>query len=247
MPSHERTPSAVAVEKPAERWASWLREDTLEVEGRVPWSSNATFLLQVGSPERATKAIYKPAQGEQPLHDFPPGLYRREVAAYELARDLGWPNVPETIIRADAPFGLGCLQRFVPADFEQHYFTLLERPELHGALLAIAVFDLIVNNADRKAGHCLVDPGGEVWAIDHGLTFHVDLKLRTVVWEFGGEAVPTALLDDVNRVRAGLPESLSTLLAEDEIAALESRIDDLLVDPVLPELVSQRQYPWPLI
>ena len=115
-------------------------------------------------------AVYKPARGERPLWDFPPGLYRRELAAYLLSEALGWGLVPPTILR-DGPLGEGSLQLFVPADFEQHYFTLLERPEHHDALQAICLFDLLANNADRKSGHCLLGRGRPLWAIDHGLAF----------------------------------------------------------------------------
>src|SRR5207244_2601929 len=113
------------------------------------------------------QAIYKPHRGERPLWDFPDGLFRREVAAYVLSETLGWRLVPETVLRDEAPFGIGSLQRFVEADFEQHYFTLLEGDEsTHGALRAMCAFDLLLNNADRKSGHVLIDGDGHIWGID---------------------------------------------------------------------------------
>ena len=109
------------------------------------------------------------------------------MAAYELAEALGWRLVPETVARRDGPLDAGSLQRFVDADFEQHYFTLLEVDAHRAALKRMATFDVIANNADRKGGHCLLDADGQVWGIDHGLCFHAEPKLRTVIWDFAGE------------------------------------------------------------
>ena len=139
----------------------------------MPWSSNGTYLVRVCHDGQESRAVYKPVHGERPLWDFPPGLYLREVAAYELSEALGWGLVPETVVR-DGPLGTGSLQRFVPADFQQHYFTLLERPEQHDALKATCTFDLVANNADRKGGHCLLGEDGRLWSVDHGLCFHAD-------------------------------------------------------------------------
>ena len=131
---------------------------------------------------------------------LPGGLDRREVAAYELSRALGWDLVPITVLRDDGPLGSGSLQRFVPADFEQHYFTLYEDPARHDELRAICCFDLVGNNTDRKSGHCLGGLDGRVYAIDNALMFHRDFKLRTVIWEFGGEPIPPSLTADVRRL-----------------------------------------------
>ena len=136
-------------------------------------------------------AVYKPARGERSLWDFPDGLYRREVAAYELSEALGWGLVPPTVVRDDGPFGPGSLQLFVEADYEQHYFTLLDDGgHDEDVLRAICAFDIVANNADRKSGHVLRGPDGRLWAIDHGLCFHRQPKLRTVIWDFADEAVP---------------------------------------------------------
>lgn len=239
MPSNEWTPSARVVEA--------LTSGDIEVLGRIPWSSNYTFLVSVQHSDTELKAIYKPEEGEQPLGDFPPGLFRREVAAFELASALGWPNIPETVER-DGPFGAGSLQRFVEADFEQNYFTIFEQSEEHHEeFFKIAVFDLITNNTDRKAGHCLLSEDGSIWAIDHGLCFSAVPKLRTVIWEFEGQRLPNALLADVTRIAHEIPERVSSLLTPNDMKALQRRLLALVDDPVLPSLVSQRQYPWPLI
>jgi len=233
---------------PAPDALTLLAEGDVELQGRMPWSSNATFLVTVTLGAVSTPAIYKPGRGERPLWDFPDGLYRREAAAYELSRSLGWGLVPETLVRDDGPLGPGSLQRFVPADFSEHYFTLLEDPTHHEALLAIATFDLVANNADRKSGHCLLGDNGRVWAIDHGLCFHPDPKLRTVIWDFGGRPVPAQLLPDLQRLAKDLPEPLATLLHEDEREALRRRAAAIVDRPCFPNPSEHgRAYPWPLV
>ena len=214
----------------------------------MPWSSNGTFLVTAGEGEDRVNAIYKPGRAERPLWDFPDGLYRREVAAYELAEALGWGFVPPTVEAPDAPLGPGSMQAFVAADFEQQYFTLLEQEGNHTALKRMATFDVIANNADRKGGHCLVDEAGQIWGIDHGLCFHVQPKLRTVIWDFAGEPVQPEDLEDIARfVGDDLPESLRTLLHPDEARALLKRARRLLDDPHLPEPWTDHPYPWPLV
>ncbi|HVM04597.1 MAG TPA: SCO1664 family protein [Acidimicrobiales bacterium] len=240
MPADERAPSTDAL--------TVLSRGGVEVRGRMPWSSNATFLVELCHEGVSMPAVYKPTRGERPLWDFPGGLHRREVAAYRLSEALGWGVVPETVIREEAPLGPGSLQRFVPADFTQHYFTLLERPELHDALRTICTFDLVANNADRKGGHCLLDEDGRVWAIDNGLCFHTDPGLRTVIWDFAGEAVPPALLDDVARVVAAPETGLEDLLDAAEVDALRRRGRALLARPRFPDAGTSRYaYPWPLV
>ena len=163
-------------------------------------------------PRRRSTArgIYKPHAGERPLWDFPDGLYRREVAAHELSAALGWDVVPLTILREDMPHGIGSLQQFVDADFEQHYFTLLDDEATHPQLRRMAVFDIVSNNTDRKGGHCLVDADGHIWGIDNGLSFHAEFKLRTVIWDFAGEPVAPELLADLERlVDEGLPDRVA--------------------------------------
>ena len=170
----------------------------------MPWASNATFLVHLGDVA-APRAIYKPVRGERPLWDFEPGLYRREVAAYRLSEAMGLGVVPPTVLREDGPLGEGSVQWFVEADHREHYFTIAEqRPDLHDQLRAVAVLDVVANNTDRKSGHCLL-AGDRVWAIDNGLCFAPDFKLRTVIWEFAGEELtpaPARRGDRARRVRA---------------------------------------------
>jgi uncharacterized repeat protein (TIGR03843 family) len=210
----------------------------------MPWSSNATFLVEVVRDGATALAVYKPERGERPLWDFPPGLYRREIAAYLLSEALEWGLVPLTIAR-DGPYGEGSLQLFVPADFEQHYFTLVENEAHHDRLRRICLFDLLANNADRKSGHCLLEPGGAIYAIDNGLTFHVHPKLRTVIWNFAGEPIAAALLEDLRRFgEAGLPPDLAALLDPSERRALAARTRAILNAGHFPGDGGQR-YPWP--
>ena len=229
-----------------------LRTGELRVLGRLPWSSNATFLVDVtpaddGEADPLLQAVYKPARGERPLHDFPPGLHRREAAAYELSAALGWDLVPPTVMR-DGPLGSGSLQLFVLADFEQHYFTLRERAELHPALRRLCAFDVVANATDRKGGHVLLEGDDHVWAIDNGLSFHAVFKLRTVVWDFGGEPLPTDVSDGLRLLGSeGPPEALAELLDPAECAALAVRAETLLADGRFPTDPSGRRWPWPVV
>ncbi|MEY4229301.1 MAG: hypothetical protein RLZZ362_150 [Actinomycetota bacterium] len=219
----------------------------IDIEGRMPWSSNATFLVNVTADDRVAQAIYKPLRGERPLWDFEPGLHRRELAAYRLSHEMGLDLVPPTVIR-DGPLGEGSVQWFVAADHQQHYFTIHEtRPDLYAELRAVAVFDVIANNTDRKSGHVLIDIEDHIWGIDHGLCFAADFKLRTVVWEFGGEPVPEALTVAVARIAEGVPLSVAALLDDAEVEAIQERAQWLVEQPVLPIDHSGRRYPWPLV
>ena len=212
----------------------------------MPASSNATFLVELTRDGEVGHAVYKPGRGERPLWDFPPALFRREIAAYLLSESLGWGLVPLTIER-EGPFGEGSMQSFVPADFAQHYFTLREDAAHHDRLRRICLFDLVANNADRKSGHCLLAEDG-IYAIDNGLTFHVDPKLRTVIWDFGGEPIPSPLLADVRRLVDGdLPAPLVALLTRDERNSLIGRARAVLADGVFPVDHSGMRYPWPLV
>jgi uncharacterized repeat protein (TIGR03843 family) len=216
------------------------------VKGRLPWSSNGTFLVDVCLQGAAALAVYKPLRGERPLWDYPRGLYRREVAAYVVSEALGWGLVPETVTR-DGPLGPGSLQRFVDADFDEHYFTLLERPEHHDALRAMCVFDLVLNNGDRKSGHCLLGDDGRLWGIDHGLSLLAEPKLRTVMWDFAGEPVPDDRVEAVARLAVDPPAALAGLVSDEELEALVARSAALVRRPVFPEPRSARSYPWPLM
>ena len=232
-----------------------LRNGELSVEGRLPWSSNLTFLVEVGpspgQPEDASPlfAVYKPGRGERSLWDFPDGLYRREVAAYELSELLGWGLVPPTLLRDDGPFGPGALQLFVEADYEQHYFTLVDAGGHEEVLRTICLFDAVANNADRKSGHVLLGPGGRLWAVDHGLCFHRQPKLRTVIWEFAGERVPGRRLGDLERLCDVRPDRFEGLLSGGEVAAISDRVRRVLHTGVFPEPEGgdRPPYPWPLV
>ena len=225
-----------------------LVRGAITVKGRMPRSSNATFLVEVALDGATALAVYKPEQGERPLWDFPPGLFRREIAAYLLSEALGWGLVPPTALREDGPLGEGSLQLFVPADFRQHYFTLVESGEHRETLQRICLFDLVANNADRKSGHCLLVPDDRIYAIDNGLTFHAEPKLRTVIWDFGEEPIAPALQEDLRRVLADdLLPALAELLDPDEQRALKRRARGLLRTGHYPVDKSGLRYPWPLI
>jgi len=213
----------------------------------MPAASNITLLAELTLDGTTIYAVYKPGRGERPLWDFPPGLYKREVAAYRLSEALGWGLIPPTILR-EGPHGIGSLQLFVHADFQQHYFTLLERSELRAQLMRICLFDLIANNADRKGGHCLLGDDDRVYAIDNGLTFHVEPKLRTVIWDFGGEPIPREANESVRQLLdAGLPGPVAELLDPEEREALLARSKALTRRGRFPKDASGMRYPWPLL
>ena len=239
MPAQQRPPRELSD-------LDLLATGDVEVKGRMPWSSNATFLVEVRDGGRTTLGVYKPVRGERPLWDFPAGLGRREVAAWLVSEALGWGLVPTTVWR-DGPLGEGSVQQFVPARFEEHYFTLHEDPAHHDALRAVCAFDLAINNTDRKSGHCLLGEDGRIYAIDNGLSFSASFKLRTVIWEFAGEPIPDRLVADLAAVADSPPPGLATLLDRREVDAFASRIRRLLRDPVFPEDPTGHRYPWPLV
>ena len=218
--------------------------------GLIPWGSNYTFLVTMDVEEPVPLlGIYKPRRGETPLWDFPEGtLYKREYASFLLSEALGWQLVPPTIIRK-GPNGIGSVQLFMHhQDEDADYFAL--RQQHVREVQMMAVFDMIANNTDRKAGHCLRGEDGHVWGIDHGLTFHPHPKLRTVIWDFGGEPIPPALLTDIRRVhteletRQKLARQLNDLLMSVEMEALIERIQQVLAHPEFPCLQRRRGVPW---
>lgn len=231
---------------------SALESGQLSLAGQFVHGSNFTFLVRLVYDGQEFPAVYKPSRGEQPLRDFPEKtLARREVAAFLISDALGWELVPPTVYRRDAPHGPGSLQWFVEHDPDYHYFTFSE--EDRQRLRPVALFDLIVNNADRKGGHIIFDPSNHLWLIDHGLCFHVEDKLRTVVWDFAGEPFPDELslsirklLGELTDPHAELPRLLKALLNRKEIDALVSRIHHLLAVCRFPSPVrSRRPFPWP--
>jgi len=225
-----------------------LETAEIDVLGRMPYSSNATFLVDLHlADEVPAQAIYKPEQGERPLWDFPDQLYKREVAAFLLSEQLGWGHVPPTVA-VEGPLGIGSLQLFVPADFEEHYFTLLEDRQYHRAFKEVCAFDLVANNTDRKGGHLLLGTDGEIHAIDNGLSFHSEFKVRTVIWDFAGEPLPEhirqALADFVD---AGIVAELAALLDPFERDALIARARALMLEGCFPHDPTGRRYPWPMV
>jgi hypothetical protein len=230
-----------------ERVLEVLANGAIEVVGRIP-SSNLCLLVEVTDAGRSEFAVYKPQTGERHLWDFDPGLHRRERAAYVLSEWLGWGLVPATVVRGDGPLGVGSLQRYVDADTTVHYFTLdPSHPGLAAPLRAMAVFDVVANNADRKAGHVLLDADGRVWGIDHGLCFAAPVKLRTVIWDFADEPVPDELLAGLARLTHGTPAELAELLEQQELDALRTRARLLLRAGRLPVDDTGRRVPWPMV
>jgi hypothetical protein len=232
-----------------------LNQGSLTVLGLLPWSSNYTFLGEVSGTDGSALVVYKPARGERPLWDFPGGsLAKRETAAYILSRALTWDLVPPTVVRR-GPHGRGSVQLFVNADQDAHFFTFREDPAYLPALRALALFDVIANNADRKGGHCLSLGSGRIVAIDQGLCFSAEPKLRTVIWDFIGEPIPERLVGDLGRVHVDLVRSdnplvsqLGGLLSGDEMQALRCRVAGLLATGRFPEPPADRRpYPWPLV
>jgi uncharacterized repeat protein (TIGR03843 family) len=236
------------------RVCALLATASLRTRGFLANASNHTLLVQVGEAQLGLHAVYKPRTGERPLWDFPRGtLCQREVAAYVVSEALGWALVPPTVLRDDAPMGPGSLQLFVPHDPDEHYFTLVEDPSTHDALVRLALFDLLTNNADRKASHVLRTDDGWIYGCDHGLTFHVEPKLRTVIWDVEGSEIPNQWRGDLRRVADALSDeegaviaALRGLLDAEEIAALGHRARMLGHLRSLPDTdPSQRPYPWP--
>jgi hypothetical protein len=217
----------------------------------IPWGSNYVYVVALDAGRnRQVPAIYKPRRGEVPLWDFPDGtLYRRERAAYLASCRLGWNFVPPTVVR-DGPYGPGSVQLYIDAEPRAGFDRL--RAERAAEVQRIAVFDCLVNNADRKAGHFLLSRvDGQIWGIDHGLTFNAAPKLRTVVWEYCGDPIPEPLLSDLRALRSdrlrmsALCDELEPLLLPRELEALVRRLDRTLDQARFPALESRRNIPWP--
>lgn len=223
----------------------------MEVLGRLPRASNATLFVKVTRGEITLPAVYKPRRGERPLWDFRDGtLYRREIAAYVVSEAIGWGLVPPTVERT-GEFGVGSVQLYVPEDERLDMLSLVD--EGHESLRPMAVFDFLINNADRKVSHCIIDESGRLWGIDHGLTFHEEPKLRTVLWAWAGERVPASMRDDVGELGTRLTESrsvvaarLAGLLSDGEIDALADRVTVLGTRGRFPEPDPyDHPVPWP--
>jgi uncharacterized repeat protein (TIGR03843 family) len=230
-----------------------LQHGEITIKGEFVWGSNYTFLAEVNQQGEVIQGVYKPTRGERPLWDFPAAsLARREAAAYLVSEALGWNLVPPTVYRKKAPIGPGSLQLYVEHDPEVHYFNLSDADRQH--LRPVVLFDLLINNADRKGSHLLFDDSHHLWLIDHGICFHTENKLRTVIWDFMGEPIPEALLDDLRCFRqtlmpgSELAKELQILLSTSEIKALARRTEDLLSTRHFPQPdPDERSFPWPLL
>jgi uncharacterized repeat protein (TIGR03843 family) len=222
----------------------------IEVLGLLPYSSNYTFLVRVTGDEGQFLAVYKPQRGERPLWDFATGsLGAREVASYLVSEAAGWGIVPPTVFREEGPLGAGSLQLFIEHDPDRHFFVLME--ERLDDFRAFAAFDVVVNNADRKAGHVIEDAAKVLWAVDHGLTFHVEPKLRTVIWQFADEPLGASLRSQLGAlgsvVSDGLGGRLAELLTPEEATATLERVENLLLEDSFPPPGLDRPLPWPLV
>lgn len=239
---------------------------------RLLTASNATFLVDISDGETSVRAVYKPVRGERPLWDFPDGtLAAREVAAYRVSEALGWQIVPDTVLR-DGPHGVGMVQRWVtvtdedpvavvdtdavPAGHHRVLDAYTARDErvalVHedsASLRRMAIFDVVINNTDRKGGHVLPVAGGHRYGVDHGVTFHVEPKLRTVLWGWEDQPIPNGEMADLQRLACdpGLLAELSELLTPDEVHAFVRRVERLVRRGRMPgQDGSWQPFPWPL-
>jgi uncharacterized repeat protein (TIGR03843 family) len=228
-----------------------LQKGSFDLQGQFLSGSNYTFLGDLQYNDLLFQVVYKPVRGEQPLWDFPHGsLARREVAAYLVSEVLGWGLVPPTVFRKEGPLGPGSLQQYIDHDPNDHYFNFEEKDRQR--LRPVVVFDLILNNADRKGGHILRDAENGIWLIDHGLCFHSEDKLRTVVWDFSGEEIPDEIMAAVGTLMDQLKEGeplytrLVQYLRPSEVSAMLMRSRRLCEVGRFPSPpASRRSYPWP--
>lgn len=251
MNAHDDDTQQSGGELTTERLVEILQHGTFESEyGVMRWSSNYTFLLSVLHDDVQVMAVYKPQKGERPLWDFPDGtLCYREVAAFETSRQLGWDIVPPTVLR-EGPHGLGSVQLYIDHDPEVNYFAFTE--EIRPQLQRLSIFDHLINNADRKGGHCLIDGSGHLWGIDHGIAFNSDHKLRTVIWDFAGQPIPPELTQSIeilcgelDNPKSGYRSQLDTLLSPPEITAFQHRVRQILQTGRYPQPGRGPNYPWP--
>lgn len=228
-----------------------LAKGEMNVQGMMPWSSNYTLLVTVRDGDLEGLAVYKPRRGERPLWDFPRGtLCQREFAAFLLSEALGWSLVPPTVLR-DGPYGYGSVQLYIDCDQDAHLFTMQKEGGYDDQLARLAVFDILSNNADRKSGHCLKGADGRLWAIDHGICFHAEPKLRTVLWDFAGEPICAEIMADLRSLRDDVRNggrfirALEGLLAAEEVRAFRRRLDRLIDTGCYPDPGAARNIPWP--
>lgn len=234
-----------------------LSNGELTIRGEFLWGSNYTFLADVVYLDQRVACVYKPSKGERPLWDFPAAtLAKREVAAFLVSEALGWELVPATVYRKSGPLGAGSLQLYIDHNPEEHYFTFSAQDRQR--LRPTALFDLLINNADRKGSHVLRDASDHLWLIDHGVCFHVEDKLRTVIWDFVGEPIPENLCADltdfaqrlkpVDGAYSELAASMLTCLSRREVRALGLRAERLVATGRFPAPDPYRRaFPWPQI
>ena len=226
-----------------------LERGTLAVRGRIVTASNASFLGTVTEGAATATCVYKPVRGERPLDDFPDGtLWKRERAAYLVSEASGWDIVPPTVTRDEGPFGEGMTQLWIDIDEDVDVWKMVNEPDER--LRRIALFDAVVNNADRKGGHLLPAPGGHIYGVDHGICFAAEPKLRTILWDWRGEPIAPAELDVLRSLRAKLDgplcQTLQPLIAPGEMRALNARLDRLIRAKVFPQPDPYRMaVPWP--
>ena len=230
-----------------------MQNGKLDLQGQFVRSSNYTYLAQLEYGTQTFKVVYKPTRGERPLWDFPTAtLTKREVAAYLVSEALGWELIPPTLYRRKAPMGPGSLQQYIEHDPTCHYFSIsnVEKQRLRPTV----AFDVIINNADRKGSHIIFDQDQHIWLIDHGVCFHKEDKLRTVIWDFAGETIPNIVNEGLHHLFDQLKPGddlfiqLSKLIKVSEIQFLAKRTQKLIdtgIFPIPPE--DRRVYPWPPI
>ena len=228
-----------------------LQIGNISLQGQFINSSNYTFLGKLEYQSINIPVVYKPVQGERPLWDFPTGtLAKREVAAYVVSEALQWDLVPPTVFRSVENLGEGSLQQFINHDPKDHYFNFSQ--EERQRLRKVALFDAVINNADRKASHILRAEDNHIWLIDHGICFHPEDKLRTVVWDFAGETVFQEDLEALQsllerkKLHPILNVKLREYLSPAERKALTNRTLHLLNNACFPVPSEEyRPYPWP--
>ncbi|MEP7291754.1 MAG: SCO1664 family protein [Chloroflexota bacterium] len=235
----------------SERVLEVLENGEIDTEyGMLRWSSNYAFLIDLVLDDVKLTAVYKPQRGERPLWDFPDGtLCYRETAAFLTSRELGWEIVPPTVLRVGSR-GLGSIQFYVDHDPEINYFTFDEN--FAPQLMRISLFDTMINNADRKGGHCLLDSEGHLWGIDHGIAFNSVHKLRTVIWDYAGQPIPDDLMaavaclyDALDNPETPYNQAMRKLLSAQEMRAFQSRLRHALKQKHFPVPGPGPNYPWP--
>lgn len=219
-----------------------LKKSSIRIEGQILQSSNAAFLVSL---EKEFYGIYKPEAFERHLWDFEPGLWKREVSAYLFSKRFKLCNIPATVAR-DGPFGTGSVQLLIESS-DDHYLTLKDQVSYHQDFINIAIFDFIANNADRKSGHVLRDLNNQIWAIDHGLCFNEEFKLRTVIWDFAGCQIPLENLEKLKSITESRLDFLNEYLSKSEILKIIQRTRSLIKRGKLPLPHGPRPYPWPII